>query len=367
MVPNFSTTIDAATGQTLDVAIPDLGDEFNIPSQHAAMRGYIALSRVTSADGLLIAQPFSPLLFRMGPQAWASLLFAVLQGRVPLSERLARCEQAALESKATLKMKDQEWECGICREKKYWSDYFPVRADAKLDPAWNMNYSKYILQPGCLRECLTCTTDLRMDEGFHEVDEVVEETHPCARCRQARPRAAFRKPAWEKRSYREAMCLECTWDITKSGLRTEWQCSVCGDEKPKAAYEYSVWKNRMQRPAKCRDCGSASGASCAVCAQWKQKDAFPEGQWRNRSRSDRTTRCSECWHPQCVRAGCATCRRCRDPECVAKKQGRRCVAGVAPLHSQAAPQTHEEVVAFLCAACRRGARRRRSSERGRGE
>ena len=33
LVPNFSTTIDAATGQTLDAAIPDLGDEFSLPSQ----------------------------------------------------------------------------------------------------------------------------------------------------------------------------------------------------------------------------------------------------------------------------------------------------------------------------------------------
>ena len=42
LVPNFSTTIDAATGRTLETAIPDLGDEFCTVSQHAAMRGYIA-------------------------------------------------------------------------------------------------------------------------------------------------------------------------------------------------------------------------------------------------------------------------------------------------------------------------------------
>ena len=69
LVPDFSTTIDAATGQTLQSTIPDLGDEFCPPSQHAAMRGYIALPRVTAADGLLVAQPFSPLLFSMGPQS----------------------------------------------------------------------------------------------------------------------------------------------------------------------------------------------------------------------------------------------------------------------------------------------------------
>ena len=68
LVPNFSTTVDSATGQTLAAALPDLGDEFQNPSQYGAMRGYIALSRVTKADSLLIAEPFNPLLFRMGPQ-----------------------------------------------------------------------------------------------------------------------------------------------------------------------------------------------------------------------------------------------------------------------------------------------------------
>lgn len=49
LVPNFSTTIDGATGQTLKASIADLGDFGSVPSHHAAMRGYMALSRVTTA------------------------------------------------------------------------------------------------------------------------------------------------------------------------------------------------------------------------------------------------------------------------------------------------------------------------------
>ena len=78
LVPNFSTTIDGATGQTLKSSIADLGDFGSIPSFHAAMRGYIALSRVTAADNMLIARTFSPLLFRLGPQPFPSLLFLSL-------------------------------------------------------------------------------------------------------------------------------------------------------------------------------------------------------------------------------------------------------------------------------------------------
>ena len=49
LVPNFSTTIDGATGQTLKASIADLGDFGSVPSHHASMRGYIALSRITAA------------------------------------------------------------------------------------------------------------------------------------------------------------------------------------------------------------------------------------------------------------------------------------------------------------------------------
>ncbi len=53
MVPNFSTTIDGATGRTIDKAIADLGDWKDVATPTRAMKGYIALSRVTRADDLV--------------------------------------------------------------------------------------------------------------------------------------------------------------------------------------------------------------------------------------------------------------------------------------------------------------------------
>ena len=66
IVPNFSTTIDGATGRTLDSAIADLGDVRVLPSFTRARKGYIALSRVKKAHDLFLAQPFSPALFSLG-------------------------------------------------------------------------------------------------------------------------------------------------------------------------------------------------------------------------------------------------------------------------------------------------------------
>ena len=49
--PDFSSTIHSATGRTLTSVLPDLGVLEYTPNAQAAMEGYIALSRVTDADG----------------------------------------------------------------------------------------------------------------------------------------------------------------------------------------------------------------------------------------------------------------------------------------------------------------------------
>lgn len=60
-------------------SIADLGEYTEKPNFNAAMRAYIAMSRTTDAEGLLILRPFSQTLFGQGPQPWPSLLMQVLQ------------------------------------------------------------------------------------------------------------------------------------------------------------------------------------------------------------------------------------------------------------------------------------------------
>ena len=50
LVPNFSTTIDGATGQTLNSGIPDLGDFGSVPS-HLAPRSHKRLYSVITCHG----------------------------------------------------------------------------------------------------------------------------------------------------------------------------------------------------------------------------------------------------------------------------------------------------------------------------
>ena len=93
IVPNFSMTVDSATGKTLDTAIADLGDFAAVPSFTRAMKGYIALSRVRKAQDLYLPQPFSPCLFQQGEQPWPSLLLRFLRGHAEEFELEELCEE----------------------------------------------------------------------------------------------------------------------------------------------------------------------------------------------------------------------------------------------------------------------------------
>ena len=84
VVPDFSSTVHLATGRTMRSSIADIGTYIEKPHVDAAMRAYIAISRTTDAEGLLILRPFSPTLFGQGPQPWPNLLMQVLQEAMPL-------------------------------------------------------------------------------------------------------------------------------------------------------------------------------------------------------------------------------------------------------------------------------------------
>ena len=66
LVPDFSGTAHAYCGSTLEAAIGDLLPWDRRSTRDDALRGYIIKSRATTAEGLLIVQPYSPALFAQG-------------------------------------------------------------------------------------------------------------------------------------------------------------------------------------------------------------------------------------------------------------------------------------------------------------
>ena len=120
-VPDFASTIHVATGRSLKSAIPDLGGIADPVSFTSSMRGYIALSRATDAEGVLVARPFSPTLFQLGEQPFASLLLRILRGQVleeELEKEWAKAAHKVQSSTKESRLLDSKWHCGACGEKK---------------------------------------------------------------------------------------------------------------------------------------------------------------------------------------------------------------------------------------------------------
>ena len=78
LVPDFGGTVHAYSGSTLEACIGDLLRWSTKATRSEALRAYIMLTLVRDASKLLIAEPFSPNLFRQGVLPGPDLLMKVL-------------------------------------------------------------------------------------------------------------------------------------------------------------------------------------------------------------------------------------------------------------------------------------------------
>ena len=133
----------------MDTALVDLGGLADVPTYTRAMKGYIALSRVTKVDDLLLAQPFSPALFQQGPQPWPTLLLDVLKAKVVDLQAEAKTKQ--LDYKKPKMLKDLEWACDTCHKKAAGcKDFLSVHDNTS---EWLDEYWSKIIAPGAHRRC----------------------------------------------------------------------------------------------------------------------------------------------------------------------------------------------------------------------
>jgi len=262
MVPDFSSTIHAATGRTLASAIGDLGGVSDKPSQAAAMRGYITISRVKSAGGLLLVQPFSPKLFNQGPQPFPTLLLQTLKGDVPEEELAVRCalieeNQKELRSRSSpLLLKNMFWTC--CRCLQTLPAYKYIGGDADIS-RWTRDYQITILSPGCYRSCKACTKT-RVAGGL---SISLRTTYICSGCKADVPVDDLDEDVvknTQRHASRDAKCNDCRKkDAVTSPIlsRKTYTCSACHETLPIESFDKDVVENSQchaSRDAKCSDC-----------------------------------------------------------------------------------------------------------------
>ena len=67
IIPYFSSTIDSITGKTLDKANLDTGNWSDAATFYTAMKLYIGLSRVKTANDILLTGMLNPAMFTSSP------------------------------------------------------------------------------------------------------------------------------------------------------------------------------------------------------------------------------------------------------------------------------------------------------------
>ena len=119
-MPDFASTVHAITGGQLPALIGEMDSLDATPTEEDALKGYIIMSRVQSAENIAIAQPFPPALFRQGQLESANLLLRVLRGEVVGDEAiqwewLKIAQHRAGRSKRNA-LVAQKWPCGMCEK-----------------------------------------------------------------------------------------------------------------------------------------------------------------------------------------------------------------------------------------------------------
>ena len=372
LVPNFSSTIDSATGRTLNSEIADLGDIGSNPSFYAAMRGYIALSRVRAAHRLLISQPFNPLLFRQGPQPFPTLLLEVLLGKVSSDEVEAKCFETRVQCKNVKLFKNDDvvWACSQCKDSKQTADFLPSPVVSYYDDVLS-----HVIQPGRLRCCRQCRTRMQCSrckrsltvDSFSESrrkhrhhQKVVcaqcesdSNSHPCDMCKVLKERSEYSDRMWQNRQTptHRTLCWQCCRpQCTAQNCQT---CRVCRSEtcRNKSCAKDMTMPHARLLPATWDEvqsyvCGSCRHA-CELCGEAHGEKGYTPSMWHHRFTKNQRTLCLRCCRPPCTAKACQTCVVCRDPTC----KRRKCNNAIVALNPKQLPSTLEDIHSFLCQRC----------------
>ena len=181
-------------GGTLNTVIGDLLSWTHTPTLELALRAYIIKSRVRDSRDLLLAEPYSPMLFRQGVQPGPHLLLQILQGS--LTPEAAKAEWAtftkeSMEAKTT----GDTWihrlkiPCRRCTDLNEGREVLrPVSAFANKDETKVEEVWREVLSHGQRACYLRCVRQLRLIRG----DKPGDDTNMlCEACCRSRPQEFF--------------------------------------------------------------------------------------------------------------------------------------------------------------------------------
>ncbi|CAK0907060.1 unnamed protein product [Prorocentrum cordatum] len=151
LVPHFAAAAHCVTGAALPQAIIDLLDARMTPRASMVPAGYVAISRARRADDLIIAQPFSPMLFRQGHQTGPWLLHSLTVGEMTTEQAEAGWAKAEKDtaSRSSKKLVGATFQRADCHQRKRAGN-FPGRGMRASDP---VEHAVAVLSQGAWRRC----------------------------------------------------------------------------------------------------------------------------------------------------------------------------------------------------------------------
>ena len=147
------------------------------------MTGYVILSRLTAATGLLLLRAFSPVLFRQGEPPGPCVLLKWMRSRFCKETEAAEytfdqvlTEYAELNKQMTSdrqqrKLRGPDWTCWCCRLSM---------PSAAFDAEWpkQANIFDNCLSPGHWRRCKACDEAIGLARELNQANETVR----CGSC-----------------------------------------------------------------------------------------------------------------------------------------------------------------------------------------
>ena len=319
IVPDFGGTAHAYCGDTLPACIGDLLEWFRKPRRDDALKAYIIMSRIRDIGKLLLAQPYSPQLFRQGVLPGPHLLLQVLSGAMTTEDakKAWKEEEKAAGDKPIVEgswLENMQLPCRECTDRNNGVEVTkPIKsftiASTEAD-IWSSTVSKG--QDLC---CFRCLHTLQW--------KISDKVIPCDGCGALKARNRFTIEGlrlWESLSTDVLLCKQCG-EKGKKGRHarddsaemifcngacqrylpelhfidtklTDWKASdmliqakcarrVVRDMKPDDSYQYT-----------CRTCKSVKHITCFSAIHMKQ--------WFDSQRTHTEAwACYECQYPAC--------------------------------------------------------------------
>jgi hypothetical protein len=279
LAPAFAITAHASQGQTLRAAIVDL----QIGKGTNSISSYVAITRVRTAEDLLIYRAFARELFTRGPPEGPELLLKTLRGE--------HVDWKAIEEKYTPSKR-----CVACGFLVFKQDFLATQWSRKDGFAVCKACVQRKKDAGAPYECGSCHI-WKSEAAFpfsqlhyqrsHRVCKDCDDRRKCKTCGEYKLEKEFSGHAWKHPSDR--FCKTC--------VRPEvHKCERCGFEKNEGDYSKFAWRSPADRVCKACSKHLVGLWQCIGCKERLEKSSF--SQWlsprADKTKKDGTARCNKC-------------------------------------------------------------------------